>query len=392
MKVISEIKDYDLKNAKVLVRVDYDVKMENGNVISDNRMKASLDTIKYLREKGAKLILMSHLGRPDGKVVKEMSLLTVAEHLSELLGVNVSFAPDIMSDQTEKMIDNLDNGDVLLLENLRYYAGEEGNDEKFAKRLASFASIYVNDAFATSHRAHASMDAVPRILGNNYAGFQLQREVENLSKVTDNPKRPLVAIIGGKKVSDKVKVLENFLKFVDIILVGGGAANVFLASQDYEIGDSFVEDDLLDFADDLLSKAESAGVQIIIPSDVVVAKKVAEGQKTEIKDITELDRDDIIVDIGPETVESFKEPIEFAGTIVWNGPLGIFEYENFKKGNDEVAGLIVDSGAYTLIGGGDTIAGLPKGLKEKYSYISTAGGATLDFLAGKKLPGVEAVK
>jgi len=390
--VISEIKDYDLKNAKVLVRVDYDVKMENGNVISDNRMKASLDTIKYLREKGAKLILMSHLGRPDGKVVKEMSLLTVAEHLSELLGVNVSFAPDIMSDQTEKMIDNLDNGDVLLLENLRYYAGEEGNDEKFAKRLASFASIYVNDAFATSHRAHASMDAVPRILGNNYAGFQLQREVENLSKVTDNPKRPLVAIIGGKKVSDKVKVLENFLKFVDIILVGGGAANVFLASQDYEIGDSFVEDDLLDFADDLLSKAESAGVQIIIPSDVVVAKKVAEGQKTEIKDITELDRDDIIVDIGPETVESFKEPIEFAGTIVWNGPLGIFEYENFKKGNDEVAGLIVDSGAYTLIGGGDTIAGLPKGLKEKYSYISTAGGATLDFLAGKKLPGVEAVK
>ncbi|OIP24688.1 phosphoglycerate kinase [bacterium CG2_30_37_16] len=392
MKVISEIKDYDLKNAKVLVRVDYDVKMENGKVISDNRMKASLDTIKYLREKGAKLILMSHLGRPDGKVVKEMSLLTVAEHLSELLGVNVSFAPDIMSDQTEKMIDNLDNGDVLLLENLRYYAGEEGNDEKFAKRLASFASIYVNDAFATSHRAHASMDAVPRILGNNYAGFQLQREVENLSKVTDNPKRPLVAIIGGKKVSDKVKVLENFLKFVDIILVGGGAANVFLASQDYEIGDSFVEDDLLDFADDLLSKAESAGVQIIIPSDVVVAKKVAEGQKTEIKDITELDRDDIIVDIGPETVESFKEPIEFAGTIVWNGPLGIFEYENFKKGNDEVAGLIVDSGAYTLIGGGDTIAGLPKGLKEKYSYISTAGGATLDFLAGKKLPGVEAVK
>ncbi|PIX98733.1 phosphoglycerate kinase [bacterium (Candidatus Howlettbacteria) CG_4_10_14_3_um_filter_37_10] len=389
---MSEIKDYDLKNAKVLVRVDYDVKMENGNVISDNRMKASLDTIKYLREKGAKLILMSHLGRPDGKVVKEMSLLTVAEHLSELLGVNVSFAPDIMSDQTEKMIDNLDNGDVLLLENLRYYAGEEGNDEKFAKRLASFASIYVNDAFATSHRAHASMDAVPRILGNNYAGFQLQREVENLSKVTDNPKRPLVAIIGGKKVSDKVKVLENFLKFVDIILVGGGAANVFLASQDYEIGDSFVEDDLLDFADDLLSKAESAGVQIIIPSDVVVAKKVAEGQKTEIKDITELDRDDIIVDIGPETVESFKEPIEFAGTIVWNGPLGIFEYENFKKGNDEVAGLIVDSGAYTLIGGGDTIAGLPKGLKEKYSYISTAGGATLDFLAGKKLPGVEAVK
>ncbi|KKQ93665.1 MAG: Phosphoglycerate kinase [candidate division CPR2 bacterium GW2011_GWC1_39_9] len=392
MKVISDIKDYDLKNAKVLVRVDYDVKMENGKVISDNRMKASLDTIKYLREKGAKLILMSHLGRPDGKAVKEMSLLPVAEHLAEILGVNVSFAPDIMSEQTKKMIDVLDNGDILLLENLRYYAGEEGNDEEFAKRLSSFANIYVNDAFATSHRAHASMDAVPRILDNSYAGFQLQREVENLSKITDNPKRPLVAIIGGKKVSDKVKVLENFLKFVDIILVGGGAANVFLASQDYEIGDSFVEDDLLDFADDLLSKAESMGVQIIIPSDVVVAKKVDNGQKTETKDVVEVDKDDIIVDIGPETVESFKEPIEFAGTIVWNGPLGIFEFENFKKGNDSVAELIADSGAFTLIGGGDTIAGLPKGLKEKYSYMSTAGGATLDFLAGKKLPGIEAVK
>jgi phosphoglycerate kinase len=388
MKLISNLTSDDLKNKKVLVRVDYDVPVENGKVKNDTRIRGSLETIDFLTKNGASVILLAHMGRPDGQKVEEFSLLQIASHLEGLIGKSVKFASDILADQTKDIIANLGEGEVVLLENLRFYSGEESNDPEFAQKIASYGNIFVNDSFATAHRAHASQSAIPSLL-DSYAGFQLQREVEALTSATNNPKKPLVAIIGGKKVSDKVKVLEHFLNFVDIILVGGGAANVFLASQDYNIGNSFVERDLLDFAGDILYEAEQKGVEVIIPSDVRVVKDINDASSVINKDIAEVEDDDIIVDIGQETINAFADPLKFAGTIIWNGPMGIFEVEEFSKGNKAISKLIADSGSFSLIGGGDTIAGIPKELKDNYSYISTAGGATLDFLAGKKLPGLE---
>jgi len=388
MKLLSSLTENDLKNKKVLVRVDYDVSVESGKVKNDTRIKGSLETINFLTEKGAKVILLAHMGRPDGQRIEEYSLAPVAFHLEELIEKSVKFVSDILSDETKSIIDELAEGDILLMENIRFYPGEEKNDLEFAQKIASYGNIYINDSFATAHRSHASQSAIPSLL-DSYAGFQLEKEVKALSKVIDNPKKPLVAVIGGKKVSDKVKVLEHFLNFVDIILVGGGAANVFLASQDYKIGNSFVENNLLDFANDLLYEAEQKGVEIIIPKDVRVTKEVKNGFVAINKDITEVEDDDIIVDIGQETVIAFADPLKFAGTIIWNGPMGIFEIDEFAKGNMDIAQMIAGSEAFSLIGGGDTIASIPKDLKDKYGYISTAGGATLDFLAGKKLPGLE---
>jgi phosphoglycerate kinase len=389
MRLLTNIKDYDLKNAHVLVRVDYNVPVKDGKIEDDTRIKASLETINFLREKGAKVVIMSHLGRPDGKPNKEFSLLGVADYLEGLINHTVSFASDIYATVTDNLVGDMDNGDVLLLENLRFYPGEEENDQDFAKRLASFGNIYVNDAFSVSHRAHASVEAVPRIL-DSYAGFELNKEVEALSKVTQNPKKPLIAIIGGKKVSDKVKVLENFLKIADVILVGGGSANIFLQAQGFEIGDSFFEGGYEDFVNDLLYDAEQKGVEIFIPDDVFVTKKVKDNASLTLKDIDDVGDSDIIVDIGPETVKKFEEPIKFAGTIVWNGPLGFFEI-GADAGNNAVAKAVAQSGAYSVIGGGETISSIHKDLKDKFSFVSTAGGATLDFLAGERMPGIEAI-
>jgi len=389
MKLLTDIKDYDLKNARVLVRVDYNVSLKDGKVVNDERIKASLDTINFLREKGSKIILMTHFGRPEGRVDKKYSLLPIANHLEDLLNQSISFAADIFDSKTEAMIEAQDNGDILMLENLRFYPQEEANGAEFAKRLAGFATIYVNDAFSVSHRAHASVDAVPKLM-DAYAGFQFQKEVEALSKVIECPKKPVVAIVGGKKVSDKINALEHYLGFVDVILVGGGAANIFLDAEGYEIGSSFLETGYEDFISDLIYDAEQKDIQIMIPDDVFVSKEIKENYPKKLKDVAALAGDDVMVDIGVETINKFKEIIAFAGTIIWTGPLGIFEI-GADEGTNEIAKAVADSGAYSVIGGGDTITSIHKNLRDKFGFVSTAGGATMAFLAGKKLPGIEAV-
>jgi len=382
------VTDLDVKGKKVLVRVDFNVPIENGKVGDDTRIQAALPTIEYLLENGAAVILCSHLGRPKGEFDPQLSLKPVAEYLDSLLDAPVKFAENCIGEKAQKAAADLDFGEVLVLENTRFHAGEKKNDPEMAKELASLADVFVNDAFGTAHRAHASNVGVADYLPAA-AGFLLEKEIKYLGNAIAEPERPFVAILGGAKVSDKIGVIDNLIKKSDRILIGGGMANTFFKAQGYEMADSLVEEDVLDTAKNLL---DIAGGKIVLPVDVVIADDFAADANHKIMDVGDVPAGWRILDIGPRTVEAFSDIIKRAGTVVWNGPMGVFEFETFAKGTFEVAKAIAESDATGIVGGGDSASAIKKsGLDDKITHISTGGGASLEMLEGKTLPGLAAL-
>ena len=377
----------DLANKKVLVRVDYNIPLENGKIEDTERIIASLETINYLLEHEAIVILMSHLGRPNGQKNLDYSLKIVKKELDKLIKKNVQFVPDCIGDSRDNVVSKAKNGDVILLENVRFYQEEETNDTLFAQKLARGCDLYVNDAFSSSHRAHASVVGVAKHL-TAYAGLALQKEVDHLSRLLKAPERPFVFISGGAKISDKLGILDNMLSKIDTLLIGGGMANTFLCSQSIEIGCSLYEDDCLKSATNILNDAKSKGVKVILPKDVVATKTVSENARGLIIPVDEVGDLDIIADLGPATIAAFEHEIVSAKTIFWNGSLGITEYPNFAKSTNAIGKAIAHSKAFSVIGGGDTIAALPDEIKDKITFVSMAGGASMEFLEGKELPGI----
>lgn len=386
------IQDVDVKGKRVLMRVDFNVPMnDKGEITDDTRIKAALPSIQYLLEHGAKLILMSHLGRPDGKVVESMRMNPVAKRLSELLNKPVAKVDDCVGPEVEAAAAKLQEGEVLLLENVRFHAEEEANDQEFATKLASLGDIYVNDAFGTAHRAHASTEGVARYLPA-VAGFLMEKELRFLGSAVNNPKRPFVAILGGAKVKDKIKVIESLLNKVDTLIIGGGMAYTFLKAKGLEVGNSLLDAERLDFCRKVMEQAEAKGVKLLLPVDVVVAKNYAADAEHKVVPVDQIPADWEGLDIGPKTVALFAEAVKSAATVVWNGPMGVFEWEAFANGTKQVAQALADSGAITIIGGGDSASAVEQfGLADKMTHVSTGGGASLEFLEGKELPGVAAL-
>lgn len=392
----------ELKGKRVFMRVDFNVPLdENRNITSDSRIKAALPSIKYVIEKGGKLILASHLGRPKGGPSKEFSLDVVAKRLSELLGKEVKFAPDCIGETVKKMVNELKEGEVLLLENVRFYKEEEKNDPEFAKKLAELAEIYINDAFGTAHRAHASTEGICKYMQKCAAGFLMQKELQFLGQILENPQRPFLAILGGAKVSDKIMVIENLLNKVDYLIIGGAMAYTFLKAQGKEVGDSLVEEDKINVAKEVLKKALDKNVAIYLPIDHIVAKKPAvdvdfiEGLKnTESKEVLldTIEKGWEGVDIGSKTIEKFTNVIKKSKTIFWNGPMGVFEVDKFANGTLAIGKALAESGVITVVGGGDSASALKKlKLTDKMTHVSTGGGASMEFVEGKVLPGVAAL-
>lgn len=382
------IRDIDLKNKRVLMRVDFNVPMDKeGGIIDDNKMKAALPTIEYVIKKEGRLILMSHLGRPKGKPNPEYSLKAVAAHLGTLLHKTVNLAPDCVGQEAQAAVDALQPGDVLMLENVRFHAEEEKNNPEFSKKLAALGDVFVNDAFGSAHRAHSSTAGVADIIPA-YAGFLLETEVSMLRKALEHPVSPRVAILGGSKVADKLGLINNLLDKMDVILIGGGMANTFIKAQGYNIGRSICENDRLDEARSLLQR--SGNCRIMLPTDVIIgAGPTAEAASSQVP-VDKVPDDQMILDIGPETVKAFNEQIMKAHTIVWNGPVGVYEYSQFAHGTEAIARAVAASKAVSVIGGGDTAAiPVSLGLEKDITHISTGGGATLEFLEGRVLPGVE---
>jgi len=390
------IRDIDLAGKRVLVRVDFNVPLNSQQHITDDtRIRAALPTIRYILDQGASVILMSHLGRPDGKVVDTLSLAPVAQHLSELLGRNVEMAQDCIGPEVEAQAKSLQPGHVLLLENLRFHKEEEKNNPDFARQLAMLGEVYVNDAFGTAHRAHASTEGVTHYLPG-VAGFLMEKEINFLGSALENPRRPFVAIIGGAKVSDKIAVLERLISMVDTLLIGGGMANTFLKAEGYEIGDSLLEESKIDVAKDLIVKARQQGLTLLLPSDVVIADHFAADANYKVVAQNEVPKGWRILDIGPKAVEAFQKALSNAQTIVWNGTLGVAEMPAFAKGTDAIIEILANrtrAGATTIIGGGDSAAAVEEaGAAEKMTHVSTGGGASLEFLEGRVLPGVAALQ
>jgi len=386
MKRIQDISD--LSGKRVLVRVDYNVPMMDGEITDSERITASLETVNYLLEKEAIVILCSHLGRPDGEVKPEFSLIPVAKELEKLIKKSVQFVPDCVGQDRDNAVSSAKNGDILLLENLRFYKDEQSNDSLFAQKLAHGCDYYVNDAFSASHRAHASIVGVTEYL-DSYAGFGLQKEVDGLGKLLNNPEKPFVYISGGAKISDKLNILNNMLDRIDVLLVGGGMANTFLYSQKLEVGCSLYEEDLVKAAQEIMLNARVKGVKVVLPIDVVVTKAIVENARGRQIGADELDEMDIIADIGDNTVAAFETEIAKAGTIFWNGPLGVAEFPSFAKATTAIGKAVAESLAYTVIGGGDTVAAIAENVKEKYDFVSMAGGASMEYLEGKELPGLK---
>lgn len=385
------LKDVDLKGKKVFCRVDFNVPIINGEISDDTRIVAALPTIKYLIDQGAKVILASHLGRPKGQVNEDLRLDPVAKHLSNLLNQTVTKTDDVYSDEVVEAVNQLNEGDILLLENVRFHPGEEKNDAELAKQFASLADIYVNDAFGTSHRAHASTEGVAQYL-TAVSGFLLEKELDVLGKALENPDRPFTAIIGGAKVKDKIGVIENLLDKVDHLLIGGGLSYTFIKAQGYEIGESLLEVDKIDLAKDFINKAKEKGVQLHLPIDAVVADRFAEDANTKVVSIDQIPSDWQALDIGPKTVEHFSQIVSESKLIVWNGPMGVFEYDAFSNGTKGVAEALAKTEGYTVIGGGDSASAVEKfNLADQMDHISTGGGASLEFMEGKVLPGVAAL-
>lgn len=390
-QTVEDIKD--LAGKKVIVRVDFNVPQDKElRITDDTRIKASLPTIKYLIDHQAKVILMSHLGRPQGMVKAEFRLDPVAKRLSELLGKPVNKLDDCIGEKVESEIAKMQDGDVIMLENLRFYKEEEANDETFSKKLASLADIYVNDAFGTAHRAHASTAGIAAYLPA-YAGFLIQKELEIMGKALANPERPFLAIIGGAKVSSKIAVLKNLLSKVDTLVIDGGMAFTFLKAQGKEVGKSLVEEASLEEAKIFLAQAQVSKAKVMLPKDVVVVSEVKVGVPTKVVPAGQIPQDMMGVDSGPETVEGIVAEIKCAKTVVWNGPLGVFEIPDFAKGTNAVARALADSRAVTIVGGGDSVAAVEQaGLADKITHISTGGGASLEFLEGKVLPGIAVIQ
>ncbi len=387
------IRHYDLNNKKVIIRVDFNVPVKDGIITDDNRIIESLPTIKYAINNGAKVILMSHLGRIKTKEdLEKNSLKIVSERLSELLNQDVVFIPDTRGEKLETAINNLKNCEVLLMENTRFEdldeKKESSNDEELGKYWASLGDIFINDAFGTSHRSHASNVGIGTYLPNG-VGFLIEKELKNLDEAINNPKRPLTVILGGSKVSDKIGVIENLVKKADYILIGGGMAFTFLKSKEYEIGKSLLDVDSLDFCSDILNIYDD---KVIIPVDVVQTTEISTASDIDIVNVSKMQTDKIGVDIGTETIKLFSDYIEKSGTIIWNGPVGMFEYDKFSNGTKEICNALASSQAITIVGGGDTGAAVIKfGLKDKMTHVSTGGGASLELLEGKKLPGIDVI-
>ena len=386
------IEDINLKSKKVLVRVDFNVPLdENRNITDDTRIRAALPTIKYLLDQQAKVVLMSHLGRPKGQFKPEFSLKPVAKRLSELLGQEVTMAEDVIGESAQKAVAEMKDGDVVLLENLRFHKEETDNDPEFAKALASFGEVYVNDAFGTAHRAHASTEGVAHHLPA-VAGYLIKKELEIMGKALSNPERPFVAILGGAKVSDKIGVIENLIEKVDTLIIGGGMAYTFFKARGYEIGDSLLEADKVELAKSLEEKAKAKGVKFLLPVDNVVAKEFKADAEHKVVPSNEIPAGWQGLDIGPETRELYGKEIKNAKTVVWNGPMGVFEMPAFAKGTEAIAQYMSECEGTTIIGGGDSAAAVEQmGFADKMSHISTGGGASLEFLEGKVLPGVAAL-
>lgn len=386
------VKDIQVQGKRVLVRVDFNVPVdEQQKITDDTRIRAALPTLRYLLGEGAKLILISHFGRPKGQVNPKYSLAPVATRLSELLGQDVSFAQDCIGPEVMAQVNALKEGQAILLENVRFHAEEEKNDPEFAKQLSSLAEIFVNDAFGTAHRAHASTEGVAHYIPA-VAGLLLQKEVEVMGKALENPARPFVAIIGGAKVSDKIGVIENLLNKVNVLIIGGGMANTFLKAQGYSVGKSLVEEDKVALASELLAKAKTSGVEIALPHDVVVAKEFKAEAEYRTVPVDQIEEEEMALDIGPSSAEVFANYITRAQTIVWNGPMGVFEMENFAKGTEKIAQAVAACAGTTIVGGGDSVAAVEKmGVAEQLTHISTGGGASLEFLEGKILPGIAAL-
>jgi len=383
------VRDIDLHGKKVLIRVDFNVPMQGGVVTDDKRIKAALPTIQYVLDQGAALILMSHLGRPKGTGFDpEFSLKPAAEALSKLLGRPVQMAPDCVGPEVEAMAKALKPGDVLMLENTRFHKEEEKNDLEFAKKLASLGDVYVNDAFGSAHRAHASTEGVTHYLPA-VSGFLMQQELEFLGRATQNPEHPYVAILGGAKISDKIGVIENLLTKCDRLLIGGGMANTFLAAKGYNMQDSLVEPDAIATAKDILSKS---GDRLLLPDDAVIADKFDAEAQSQVVEADKVPAGWRIMDIGPKTIAEYSAAIKGARLVVWNGPIGVFEMPKFAEGTFAIAHAVADSGAISIIGGGDSASAVKKaGVAKKMTHVSTGGGASLEFLEGKPLPGVVAL-
>jgi phosphoglycerate kinase len=382
------VKDIDVKGKKVLVRVDFNVPIKDGKITDDTRIVAALPTIKYLLDQNAAVILCSHLGRPKDEPDPAFSLKPVAEYLGGLLKMKVAFAEDCIGPVAEKAAAALKPGEVLVLENTRFHKGEKKNDPEMARQLASLAEVFVNDAFGSAHRAHASTEGVTKYLPS-VAGFLLEKEIKYLDQAIENPKRPFVAILGGAKVSDKIGVIKNLLGKADTVLIGGGMANTFFKAQGYPVGDSLVEDDALDTARELVKEG---GTKLRLPVDMVIADKFENDAQTKILDVGPVPDGWRILDVGPQTVANFSKVISEAGTVVWNGPMGVFEMANFAKATFAIAKAVADSHAISIIGGGDSAAAIAQsGLADKISHISTGGGASLEMLEGIQLPGLAAL-
>jgi phosphoglycerate kinase len=393
------IRDLSLNNHRVLMRVDFNVPLEDGRVVDDTRIRETLPTIEYALRHGARLVLVSHLGRPKGKPNPAMSLKPAAERLRMLLdkelarGENVGFCPECIGPEAEEMAGRLEQGQTLLLENLRFHPEEEANDPKFAKQLAGLADYYVNDAFGTAHRAHASTVGVTRFVQKSAAGLLMEKELQYLGKVLRHPERPFIAILGGAKVSDKIGVIRNLLDKVDVLIIGGGMAYTFLKAQGEPVGKSLVEEDKVELARQLLKEAKSHKLKFLLPTDHVVAEKIDANAIVQTVSSGHIPANMMALDIGPKTIEAFTEEIARALTIVWNGPMGVFEVSPFAKGTFKVAHAIAENvGATSIVGGGDSVSAVnAAGVADKITHISTGGGASLEFLEGKKLPGVEAL-
>lgn len=387
------IQDIELKGKKVLVRCDFNVPMNEKQEITDKkRIVAALPTIKYLLENKCAIILCSHLGRPKGEVKPEYSLKPVAEELSKLLGQEIIMAKDVIGEDAQEKAKTLQQGQILLLENVRFHREETDNDPEFAKKLAQLAEIYVNDAFGTAHRAHASNAGVAKYLPS-VSGFLIEKELKFLGETLENPQRPFVAILGGAKVSDKIGVIENLLDKVDTLIIGGGMAYTFIKAQGYEIGKSLCEEDKLDLANEIMKKAKQKGVKLMLPIDTVVGKEFNKDTESKTVPSTQIPAEWEGMDIGEETIKAYAEELKNAKTVIWNGPLGVFEFPNFAKGTNAIAKAISEINATTIIGGGDSASAVEKaGLADKMTHISTGGGASLEFLEGKKLPGIECLE
>lgn len=384
------VKDIDLKNKKVLVRCDFNVPMDEKQNITDNRrIEAALPTIKYLLEQNCKVVLCSHLGRPKGEFKSEFSLKPVAKELSRLLEKEVIMAEDVIGEDAKSKVQNMNNGDIVLLENVRFHREETDNEPEFAKKLAEFGEVFVNDAFGTAHRAHASTEGVAHFLPA-VSGFLIEKELKFLGDALENPERPFVSILGGSKVSDKIAVIDSLLEKVDVLLVGGGMAYTFYKALGYNVGKSICEDDKIDLAKELMGKAKAKNVKMLLPIDNKLGKEFSANTETMVVDRESIPDEWEGLDIGPKTIELYSEELKKAKTIIWNGTVGVAEFDLFATGTNELAKVISETDAITIIGGGDTAAAVQKaGVADKMTHVSTGGGASLEFLEGKKLPGIE---